>query len=208
MLAADGGGRAGFAEKPRSGFGIQRIGELQDLDRHRAIELRVLRLVDFAHRAGAELLDGRDVPPTSALTYIDQLEDALAALNAASAVDAERPVFTTYGANGLIAGAGTLEADVARAAGYATLGERLGVAGLANISLEQLIVSTPDVVAPSSPGERPPSLADQGLQHPALKRFLAERSVVDVPDPLWTCGTTRTVEAAARLVAARERGER
>ena len=33
------------------------------------------------------LLDGRDVPPTSALTYIDRLEEALAALNADGTVD-------------------------------------------------------------------------------------------------------------------------
>lgn len=33
------------------------------------------------------LLDGRDVPPTSALTYIDQLEKALAALNEDGSVD-------------------------------------------------------------------------------------------------------------------------
>jgi iron complex transport system substrate-binding protein len=115
-------------------------------------------------------------------------------------------VFTSYGANGFMSGAGTLEADVVHAAGYDLLGERLGIAGSAQVPLETLLLSSVDVITLSRPDAAFPALAEARLRHPALQRYVRERTVVDVPPALWACGTPRTLEAARLLASVRPAG--
>jgi iron complex transport system substrate-binding protein len=139
--------------------------------------------------------------PERAAAMAAELDARLAALT--QDVDGERPVFATFGVNGYAAGAGTLTADAAEAAGYVALGERLGFSGYRNLSLEQFIVSDPDAVALQPPTVEAEALASQYLRHPALDAFLADRDVLDIPDTLWVCGTMRTLEAVQALIDAR-----
>ncbi len=115
----------------------------------------------------------------------------------------DRPVFTSYGANGFMSGAGTLEAEVARVAGYDVLGERLGVVGSAQTPLEVLLTSSVDVMNLTPPSAALPSLAEERQRHPALRRYLRERTVVDIPSALLSCGTPATLEAVRLLASAR-----
>ena len=68
------------------------IGLLSDGNVHTHID-HLLAMLREAKAAGVKrarvhtLLDGRDVPPTSALVYVDQLEEVLAELNADGGVD-------------------------------------------------------------------------------------------------------------------------
>ena len=68
------------------------IGLLSDGNVHSHID-HLIALLGEAKAEGVKtarvhpLLDGRDVPPTSALTYVDQLEEALADLNEDGSVD-------------------------------------------------------------------------------------------------------------------------
>jgi len=68
------------------------LGLLSDGNVHSHIDI-VLAMIDHAHQQGIKkvrvhtLLDGRDVPPTSALEYVEILETKLAEINAAGEFD-------------------------------------------------------------------------------------------------------------------------
>jgi iron complex transport system substrate-binding protein len=127
-----------------------------------------------------------------------------AALEAARAPEASpRPVFADIQPNGWVSGGGTLVADVAHAAGFDTLGERLGYQGTRQVSLEQLAVSAPDALAIGDAWDGAPALAGERLRHPLLAHLARTRVSVDVPEPLWACGGPFTLEAVARIAAAR-----
>src|SRR5262249_16444799 len=59
-------------------------------------------------------------------------------------------VFANVGVNGFMSGEGTLMAEIANAAGYRTLAQALGIKGYTNLSLEQIIAASPNVVALSN----------------------------------------------------------
>jgi iron complex transport system substrate-binding protein len=145
--------------------------------------------------------------PQRAEEVIETFERDLAAVEAGSA-SGRRPVFTDYGANGFTSGAGTLEEDVARAAGYDLLGAKLGIQGSANVPLETLLTSSVDVITLSHPTSGFPALAEERLRHPALQRYVQARTVIDIPPPLWDCGTPYTLEAVRRLALAAPQGQR
>ena len=129
------------------------------------------------------------------------IETRLARLGS-PAPSAERPVFADYGANGYVSGDGALITSVANAAGFDTLGQRLGVAGARAVSLERLLVEQPDLVAL---GDRfaGPALATQAFRHPALRRLMHDSARVDVPAHATACGTLLTLAALDALVEAR-----
>jgi iron complex transport system substrate-binding protein len=139
--------------------------------------------------------------PERAATLAAELDAALAALVAPEA--GERPVFADIQPNGWVSGGGTLVADVAHAAGFDTLGERLGYQGTRQVSLEQLAVSAPDALAIGDAWDGAPALAAERQRHPMLARLAAGRAAVEVPEPLWACGGPFTLEAVARIAAAR-----
>jgi iron complex transport system substrate-binding protein len=112
-------------------------------------------------------------------------------------------VFADIQPNGWVSGGGTLVADVAHAAGFVTLGERLGYQGTRQVSLEQLVVSAPDVLAIGDAWDGTPALAGERLRHPALRRLAASRASVEIPDPLWACGGPFTLEAVRAIAAGR-----
>ena len=115
-----------------------------------------------------------------------------------------RPVFADYGANGFTSGDGALITAVANAAGFDTLGQRLGTPGTRQVSLEQLLVARPDLVALGTTYGAP-ALATQNYRHPAMRHLLRVTATIDLPDPATACGTMQTLAALDRLVAARQR---
>ena len=114
-----------------------------------------------------------------------------------------RPLFVSYEADGWTTGFDSLVADVARAAGFDTVGDRLGFSGGRTVSLEELLLLRPDLVDLGHPWDHPPALVSESLRHPALSQLLEETPRVEIPDPLWICGSTRTLDALAILSAAR-----
>jgi iron complex transport system substrate-binding protein len=156
-------------------------------------------------RANLRLMGEAVGEPERADALVAAFDRDLAALRS-NVAGQSRQVFANYGVSGWTAGAGSLHADVAHAAGYDTLGERLGAVGSRTLSLEQLIVSSPDLIAVVDRTEGAPALATQALDHPALRHLLASRPSVDVPDPLWVCGGPFTLDAARLLADARPLG--
>lgn len=113
------------------------------------------------------------------------------------------PLYTDYQANGFVSGEGALITHLAKLAGFETLGQRLGISGARQISLEQLLESRPDVVDMGD-AQAAPALAQEVFGHRALQNMLAHRRVIHLPDRQTACGTLHTIEALRRLVALRE----
>jgi iron complex transport system substrate-binding protein len=140
-------------------------------------------------------------------------EDLIAAFDARLAsirakAGAPRGILADVGVNGWMAGNDTLLAAAANAAGYRTLGQTLGYSGFRYVSLEQIIASAPDAVAPSNAWTHPPSLATNALRHPALKRLMETSANVTIPERLLVCGSPYVLDAAELLVEARRPGAR
>jgi iron complex transport system substrate-binding protein len=115
----------------------------------------------------------------------------------------DRGVIAEIGAGLWVPGSGTLSADVAAAAGYRTLGESLGYSGYRYLSLEEILVIAPDLIALSNAWGDPPALATETLRHPAFRRLAPKRAFLDLPDRLMICGSPALLEAVERLVRAR-----
>jgi iron complex transport system substrate-binding protein len=137
---------------------------------------------------------------TRAEALIAELDARLALLPGAPAADA--PVFAEIGPNGVVSGADTLSAAVAHAAGLRTLGETLGFGGYRQVSLEQIVLSDPDVVAFGGAQQPAPALATEGAKHPALRRLAGRARQVNIPDRMWACAGPGALEAAEILAAA------
>ena len=116
----------------------------------------------------------------------------------------DRPLFLRYEADGWVTGTDSLVADVARTAGFSTVGERLGFSGGRRVSLETLLGLQPEIIELGHPWNEPPALVSETLRHPALGALLERAARIDVPDVLWLCGSLRTLEALAELRRARE----
>jgi iron complex transport system substrate-binding protein len=138
--------------------------------------------------------------PERAAAMIERFDAELADLSATASRD--RGALADVQVNGWVSGDGTLVADVAHAAGYETLGERLGFGGARQVSLEQLLISAPEAVALADAWGETPALAGERLRHPAVRLVMAQAAVADVPDRLWACGGPFTLEAARRIAAA------
>jgi iron complex transport system substrate-binding protein len=138
--------------------------------------------------------------PERAAALVAAFDAELAALRAEAGEG--RGVFADVQVNGWVSGGGTLTADVVHAAGYETLGEALGYDGARQVSLEQMLVSSPEALALADAWDRTPALAGERLRHPALARLMETRAVAQVPEPLWACGGPFTLEAVRRIATA------
>jgi iron complex transport system substrate-binding protein len=138
--------------------------------------------------------------PERGEAMVRQIEQALAAV---PQHPAGRPVYADYNANGFTSGDGALVAAVANAAGFETLGQRLGLGGTRQVSLEQMLVSRPDVIdlAPEFPA---PALATELFRHPVLQKIVREQRTIAIPARYTTCGNVLTLRALEAFVAARQ----
>jgi iron complex transport system substrate-binding protein len=138
--------------------------------------------------------------PERGEAMVREIEDALAAV---PQYPAGRPVYANYNANGFTSGDGALVTAVANAAGFETLGQRLGFGGTRQVSLEQMLVSRPDVIDLAS--EYPaPALATEVFRHPVLQKLLKEQRTIDMPARYTVCGNVLTLRALDAFVAARQ----
>lgn len=110
-----------------------------------------------------------------------------------------RPRAALYYANGYTSGRGTLADAILHAAGLENVAAARGVAGLAGLPLEVLVMEAPDVVVLGQDYPSP-ALAQGILRHPALRSLEAGRAAV--ADNLWVCGTPFAADAVQSLRAA------
>lgn len=104
---------------------------------------------------------------------------------------------------GFTAGAGAFEDSLLRAAGYTNVAAETGIGTYGFLSLEQLMLLDVDfIVSPEYlPGR--PSLGEQAIHHPALRRAHLHSKVVEVPSKLWSCPGPMNAEAVRLLAEAR-----
>jgi iron complex transport system substrate-binding protein len=131
---------------------------------------------------------------------IAAIEQRLAALPPAAE---PRLTAAIYEPSGFAFGANSLADAILRAAGYDNLAARLGVGGYARLGMENLLANPPDILVVDDTAADRRSMAQEFLDHPALRqRFAGERRVA-VPRRLWICGGPSVAEAAALLAQAR-----
>lgn len=114
-----------------------------------------------------------------------------------------RPLTAIYQADGFTSGNGSLADDLLTQAGLDNLAARLGMGPWGHFSLEQLLAAAPDILVLGASGESHPSLAEQLLRHPALRRVRQHALSVTLPDRLWSCAGPWVAEAVERLAVAR-----
>ena len=114
------------------------------------------------------------------------------------------PLYTNYDPNGFIAGPGSLLYTLAHIAGLDLLSDRLGRGSSGRLSLEALLLASPDII---SQGDRygKPTLATTLLDHPAMRPLLAQSERVTIPSRETLCGTSHALTALTRLVKARNK---
>lgn len=103
--------------------------------------------------------------------------------------------------NGVTVGKGSLLDSIIRRAGLRNAGRSLGAGVYAEVPLERLVWSAPDVLIMASMSEAPPSRAQGVLHHPVFTALDTSRQPVWLPGRLWSCGGWFTAEAVARLAA-------
>ncbi len=121
---------------------------------------------------------------------------------AASAGDA-RPEAVVYQANSLVSAGGTLLAGALEAAGFTNAADRAPLTAGGRMALETLVVDPPDLIALGQQSTTYRTPVADNLRHPALAQVLAEHAHVDLPMPLWLCGTPHVADAVATLARAR-----
>ena len=124
----------------------------------------------------------------------------------AKAIVAKLPpqVAISYGPNGYTAGKFTLKNEILHAAGYRNLGAELGIDYYGNVSLEQLVISNPDIVVIDEDIPNQNSLAQSFVTHPVLERLLGNNNLVSVPTSHWICPGPLASKAILALAEQRQ----
>jgi len=113
--------------------------------------------------------------------------------------DRTPPLFVKYDVNGWTTGQNSLITEIVHRAGFHTPGDRLGLTDARRLSLEQLLELNPPLIALGAPWDDPPALASESFRHPALAALLKRSRVIHVAEPLWICGTPRSLEVLELL---------
>lgn len=168
---------------------------------YRVVEIPVATALDDVARNVALVAEAVG-EPGKGRSLIREFEAEIAALRRPADGAAPAPMAALYWANGYGSGPGTLANALVEAAGFRTLGRRLGIAGTGILPLETLIAAAPDVLILGRL-RRGRALAAAALDHPALARGLAGAVRVALPDNLWLCGTPLAVSVLRRLARLR-----
>ena len=136
-------------------------------------------------------------------------EDVIArfdrALAAAQTTATRHPEALVYQVNGLVSGTGSLADAALKAAGLANQAGRRVTAEGARLALESIVVTPPDLVVLAQGMHTYRAVVSDNLRHPALARIMAKTAGMELPMPLWLCGTPHIAEAVSMLAAARDR---
>ncbi|MCR9109079.1 ABC transporter substrate-binding protein [Marivita sp. XM-24bin2] len=108
-------------------------------------------------------------------------------------VDHSAPVGAFFYPNGFALGEGTLSHSILTAGGARNLSVDLGFSGNGRISLEQMVLNTPDFLI-SSPKYSGFSQSEDVMTHPALQGAPVMYSSAD-----WVCGTPAILRAVSEV---------
>jgi iron complex transport system substrate-binding protein len=119
---------------------------------------------------------------TSMRRDIESVEDHISNLHLA-----ERPKALIYSPNGHTAGSNTFKNTIVTTAGYDNIATELGIVYYSNLSVEQVLLSQPELVIVSDSGYNNDSLAHRYTDHPALLKWQGNNGMLAIPDNQWLC---------------------
>lgn len=130
---------------------------------------------------------------------ITEMQQVLRNETGSGGTPAPKAIF--YQPRGYTSGAQTLQDEALRLAGWRNPAAEQGIEGYRPVALEQIILWQPDTLFTSSygSGNSGLSLAERQLQHPALKRLLGKRQMLEIPYRYWICPGPMLAEAVALL---------
>jgi iron complex transport system substrate-binding protein len=108
-----------------------------------------------------------------------------------------------YEVGGAVSGAGSLADAALAAAGLRNEGDAYRRTRSGRVPLELLIADPPDLVVMSTAADTYRTVVADNLRHPVLRLLRQRGASVELPWPLWLCGTPHVAEAIERLAAAR-----
>jgi len=141
----------------------------------------------------------------NAVGEVEKGEQLLADFNqrlskAFAAQPKQRPVVVFFRENGYTTGGNTLANTILETAGFINLATQLGISGSGHLSLETLIVENPNIIINGKQRSRKGSVARAAFQHPAFKKFITQKQIINISDPLWICGTSFVLDAIEHLM--------
>lgn len=104
-----------------------------------------------------------------------------------------------YRPGGYTMGKNTLVDEVLEEAGLQNVAASLGISGWAQVSVEDVLRMSPQVIVIDSYRIDEPSLANNPVQHKVLEKFMRRTPVLEVPGEWWNCGTPYALAAANLL---------
>lgn len=111
------------------------------------------------------------------------------------------PTAIWYSPNGVVAGNGTLEHELMTRAGFRNLAAESGIAGFAQMDLEQLVIAAPQALIVEGGYVDSFSVAREYLQHPALK---LQSRVIELPAAISVCSAPAVADVLRVLREQRE----
>jgi iron complex transport system substrate-binding protein len=122
--------------------------------------------------------------------------------------ESNKPTAIFYQPRGYTSGADTLQDEALRLAGWNNLAAHHGIKGYTPVPLEEVLLWQPETLFTSTFSNAGNSLAERLLHHPALKRLLAQRPMVEIPYKYWICPGPMLADAVTLLREAREHVDR
>lgn len=114
-----------------------------------------------------------------------------------------RPTALAYQVNSLTAGPGGLLDAALGAAGFRNVASERPLGPAGRLPLETFVTHPPDLVVLANAPDAFRTVMADNLRHRAFRETLARRRHVDIPMPLWLCGTPAIAQAVERLGAER-----
>jgi iron complex transport system substrate-binding protein len=129
-------------------------------------------------------------------------------LAASVAPAGRKPRAMMLGPNGFATSYGPLVDEMMARAGLINIADELGGHGRASIPLEKAILADLDMLIVDTGERMGPALAQEILEHPAVRALERDLKVVALPSNLWTCAGPQLADAVVLLAEARQEWER
>ncbi len=104
-----------------------------------------------------------------------------------------------YQRGGHVPGQGTFEDSILALAGVYNIAGDLGIRDFGTLSLEDLIVSHPDLILFPSDQKNSASVEQSVVSHPAIRKALPQVQVLQIPSALINCGSPASVDAVKMI---------
>lgn len=105
-------------------------------------------------------------------------------------------------ANGFTVGRPSLVDQVLTHIGLTNLAAQLGIGDFGQVTMEAVLLAQPDHMVRMMYRPDTPSLANQTLSHPALRKSLGTQEMIPVPQAWVNCGGPYLADAAEQVLAA------